>query len=498
DNNINENIINSYPGYGITLWYCSRYNIKGNIMTESGIWISSTMIEHWNTHNIDTLNTVNGKPVYYWKNQVGGTVPLGSGEIILANCSKVTIENQKLTNGSVGILLGFSSYNFINGNNVSSQRIGIYLLRSNENLIVNNTSFFNSQDGIGIGTSDGNMVVDNIASDNDFGVSIYVSTKNNVFKNNISNNNFDGMFLYNSDENNIRYNDFYSNERYGVWPRQSDANNITANNFYQNNEYGVYLLDSSYNYIYHNNMIENIDQAYDNRDNNYFDNGYPSGGNYWSDYFGMDLYHGVNQNIPGSDGIGDFPYTIDSDTQDNYPLFKPYRFYVNYVILKEGWNLISTQLIIEDQNPMKVLNMIHGHYDAVQWYDPTNIIDPWKHYKTRKPNGNDLSHLNETMGFWIHITQPGGMILLYNGTEFTINKTVTLHPGWNMVGYPSLTSYNRTVGLNNLTFGQQVDIIQWYDASTQTWYDMDENDYFVPGRGYWIHANIECEWEVPL
>ncbi|UCG69204.1 MAG: hypothetical protein JSV09_15720, partial [Thermoplasmata archaeon] len=123
---------------------------------------------------------------------------------------------------------------------------------------------------------------------------------------------------------------------------------------------------------------------------------------------------------------------------------------------------------------------------------------PWKHYKVGKPFGNNLFELNETMGFWIHITQPGDTIFVYNGTKPTSNQTITLQPGWNMIGYPSLTSYNRTEGLNNPTFGQEIDLIQWYDAETQTWHDLGENDYFVPGRGYWIHANAECEWEVPL
>ncbi|UCG68406.1 MAG: hypothetical protein JSV09_11405, partial [Thermoplasmata archaeon] len=108
---------------------------------------------------------------------------------------------------------------------------------------------------------------------------------------------------------------------------------------------------------------------------------------------------------------------------------------------------------------------------------------------------NDIDHL---MGFWIYITKPGGVLFEYFGVVPTSNQTITLNPGWNMVGYPSLTNYNRTAGLNNLTFNQEVDLIQWYDAPTQTWHDMGEEDYFVPGRGYWIHAKVECEWEVPL
>jgi hypothetical protein len=46
-----------------------------------------------------------------------------------------------------------------------------------------------------------------------------------------------------------------------------------------------------------------------------WDNGYPSGGNYWSDY------HGTDGN---NDSIGDTAYTIDSNNQDRYPLMMPY------------------------------------------------------------------------------------------------------------------------------------------------------------------------------
>jgi hypothetical protein len=52
--------------------------------------------------------------------------------------------------------------------------------------------------------------------------------------------------------------------------------------------------------------------------------GYPSGGNYWSDYNGKDVYSGPCQNVTGSDGIGDTPYVIDGDNRDNYPIMKPY------------------------------------------------------------------------------------------------------------------------------------------------------------------------------
>jgi parallel beta-helix repeat protein len=170
----------------------------------------------------------------------------------------------------------------------------------------------------------------------------------------------------------------------------------------------------------------------------------------------------------------------------------------NCTTLKHGWNLISIPLIQVDQDLTKVLESIDGWYDVVQWYDRSDAACPWKHYKTGKPFGNDLSELNETMGIWIHITQPGDTIFVYNGSQPTISQQITLQPGWNLVGYPSLTGYNRTEGLNNLTFGDQVDAIWSWDAAGQMWDEMGESDHFIIGRGYYIHTKTKCEWEVPL
>jgi hypothetical protein len=50
---------------------------------------------------------------------------------------------------------------------------------------------------------------------------------------------------------------------------------------------------------------------------NLWDNGYLSGGNYWSDYFGMDEKAGADQNEPGSDGLGDTPHEADADRSIN-------------------------------------------------------------------------------------------------------------------------------------------------------------------------------------
>jgi hypothetical protein len=57
---------------------------------------------------------------------------------------------------------------------------------------------------------------------------------------------------------------------------------------------------------------------------NAWDGGYSSGGNYWSEYDGSDLYSGPYQNETGYDWIGDSPYIIGQNNIDRYPLMNPF------------------------------------------------------------------------------------------------------------------------------------------------------------------------------
>jgi parallel beta-helix repeat protein len=105
------------------------------------------------------------------------------------------------------------------------------------------------------------------------------------------------------------------------------TNAMIRNNIVRNSTYtGIYLSESADNMIYHNNFINNTIQAEVTTNyNNTWDNGYPSGGNYWSDYTGTDLYSGPDQNVPGSDFRGDTPYIINTNNTDYYPLTIPYE-----------------------------------------------------------------------------------------------------------------------------------------------------------------------------
>jgi len=122
-----------------------------------------------------------------------------------------------------------------------------------------------------------------------------------------------------------------NNNNYGIRLSESSNNSIYENNI-ANNVFGIWLLMSPNNTIHHNNFINNTQQAYDesveypwaHQSINTWDDGYPSGGNYWSDHTDADLYSGPYQNETGSDGIWDHPYTIDANNTDRYPLAEPW------------------------------------------------------------------------------------------------------------------------------------------------------------------------------
>jgi len=116
---------------------------------------------------------------------------------------------------------------------------------------------------------------------------------------------------------------------------QSSNNTITQNKLEANN-YAVCLYHSDGNIFYHNSFIHNNRQVFSDfltpfsdescgyYSLNIWDDGYPSGGNFWSDYTGNDLYSGLSQDEIGSDGIGDTPYIIDDSNRDQYPLMNPW------------------------------------------------------------------------------------------------------------------------------------------------------------------------------
>jgi len=106
------------------------------------------------------------------------------------------------------------------------------------------------------------------------------------------------------------------------WP---GLNNTFVNNYIVNSATGpgtaavVWSLGGGGAKFYHNTIGGNINGPYE--PDCIWDNGYPSGGNYWIGLVSNDTFSGPGQNITGSDGIADTPYQVAPRTNiDHYPL----------------------------------------------------------------------------------------------------------------------------------------------------------------------------------
>jgi len=56
-------------------------------MDTKGIYVGglNSASQSWDSHTIDKTNTINDKPIYYWKNSNSGAVPSEAGQIILGD-----------------------------------------------------------------------------------------------------------------------------------------------------------------------------------------------------------------------------------------------------------------------------------------------------------------------------------------------------------------------------------------------------------------------------
>ncbi len=297
-----ENTCKDVAGYGIYATRSSNVTITNNLVKNNlGAGIGSannefiiiaenkfknngfTINDMWQLgYDFSTLqvfdNTINGKKLGFFFNLTSSVIEDSDyGQIILCECTNVTVKNQVFENLQAGISL------------INSTR-----------LCITQNQFINCGNGI---------------------YSIFTSNSN--FTNNICNNNSNaGIFLdYYCSSILIDSNDC-NNNRYGIYLWYSSLCNMTYNLLVENTRYGVYInMNSKSNSVHHNTFVENHQEIV-----HYFESSqaiqweldYP---NYWYDIMS-------NEGNFWSDWSGTGYYKIDcldGDLYDFYPLSEPTR-----------------------------------------------------------------------------------------------------------------------------------------------------------------------------
>jgi parallel beta-helix repeat protein len=168
--------------------------------------------------------------------------------------------------------------------------------------------------GISVGSAEHSAISCNRIINNEVGV--HGSPRNASISGNVIVNNVVGIAIDPGGAGNSVYRNHLMANTVSIHIYFANSNNITENKI-EHNWRSITVGYSRHNRFNHNHFFNNTEHVLilSIGDINYWDSGYPSGGNYWGDYNGTDNDH---------DGIGDTPYIHDANNTDHYPLMGPF------------------------------------------------------------------------------------------------------------------------------------------------------------------------------
>jgi len=457
---------------------CDTLADKGIIFVDDNADIEWYDATHVRTINEGVNNASSGDTVFVYSGEYNESItvnkPLnitgeskhttsvgnvGYEDIFYISSDNVAINNFTLENSNYdGIRIWESDFvsihNIISKNNYR----GIYC-RSSSNCMIENNECYNNNVGVDIEGSSSIQIKNNIIQSNinySFGIILVQSYENIcIISNNISNTTF-GLWAPSCELIEITNNIFINNSEYGIKFEEVFNCTITKNVIKENHQFGIIIEEySNDNKIYHNNFVNNTINAVDYGEN-IWDNGYPSGGNYWSDFDeeiegAYDEYNGPNQDIPDEDGFVDDPYQIGSNNQDNYPFISLLNFSLikhqivfvddDYDQNTSGWqedhfNLIQEGIDNVDNNG--IIYVFNGSYSENIFIDvPVSIFG--ENENSTILNGNNDNFI---------VSLSGKAISMYNFTLANANSTQNEFGGI-LLNNSSMISFRNINLINN-------------------------------------------------
>lgn len=248
--------------------------------------------------------------------------PIPSGIRIKASSNNVTSDNHFENNKEYGVSLGYgSSCNVISRNEiVANAKDGVLVESSANNITVaENLVIENNGNGVFFGNILGSNIIKNtITLNRGCGIGFGYGPNGTIMENYISRNGL-CIWISNAVGNTITWNSIVENDGWGIRLEGAQKNNVIYHNNFINNSVteslqasilGVWIYPGFDKVLFPGEEREPpkfVDGAA-----NFWDDG--NEGNYWSDYKSRD-----------NDGsrIGDNPYAININNQDNYPLMEP-------------------------------------------------------------------------------------------------------------------------------------------------------------------------------
>ena len=142
---------------------CRNNTIFNNAFSTCGLFIADGTVGN----NAVTNNTVNGKPLVFLDGASDLVLDSLTGQIILVNCTNITVKDQFIFRTTVGIQLCGSTACVLSGNNLAENHFGVYIDGRNNSIDDNDIN--HNAYGM-ILTNDGNTISWNTIGYNDMGM----------------------------------------------------------------------------------------------------------------------------------------------------------------------------------------------------------------------------------------------------------------------------------------------------------------------------------------
>ncbi|MFW9834671.1 MAG: NosD domain-containing protein [Candidatus Thorarchaeota archaeon] len=178
--------------------------------------------------------------------------------ITLLNVIVGEIFDNDIENCFTGIHIEGCSNIWVEANDCSGNRAGIYLSNSNGNDVVHNTCNNNYYSGIQLDNSHVNDVLENTCNGNgDAGILLRVSNNNEVIENICEHNSYAGIYLDQANGNNVIGNTCNYNTIHGIHVLWSESNTIANNSCSGSDHYGIRVEFSNNNIVVYNTCSSN-------------------------------------------------------------------------------------------------------------------------------------------------------------------------------------------------------------------------------------------------
>jgi hypothetical protein len=160
------------------------------------------------------------------------------------------------------------------------------------------------------------------------------------------------------------------------------------------------------------------------------------------------------------------------------------------ILMQPGWNLFSIN--VEPPYPLVdlVLSSIKLRYDSV-------LGEERSYSPNLEPQYNTLKELHSQKGYYLHLTHPASTNLLVEGVPQAADTPISLHQGWNWLGYlpDSILPIEEALVSINGQYQLVHSLDKTYDPDLPAYSTLHE---MTPGQGYLIYMSSAATLTYPV